>query len=763
MSDIKQENLKIGHPKQTAAGIPAVLSTVKQVWQHLGMVRGVQLLSKVNQKGGFDCPGCAWPDPDDRRSMVEFCENGAKAIADEAMRRIIGPDFFKNQSVAELRQQSEYWLGQQGRLSQPMILRPGSQYYQPISWEEAFELVAAHLKSLDSPHQAAFYTSGRTSNEAAFLYQLMVRMYGTNNLPDCSDLCHESSGCALTEVLGSGKGSVKLEDFHHAEAIFVIGQNPGTNHPRMLLALQEAKRRGARIVSINPLHEAGLLNFKNPQEVTGMLGRGTDLSDLFLQVKINGDVAALKGIMKLMDERDQSSGGAIFDREFIATHTEGFEDFLSDLRQISWEEIVRSSGLSREELSAAADIACNAKSTIVCWAMGLTQHKNAVGNIREIVNFLLLRGNFGRPGAGACPVRGHSNVQGDRTMGIWERPSAQFLGYLAKSFDFTPPQEHGLDVLDTIKAMSEDRIKILICLGGNFLSASPDTEKVDQSLQRCSLTVHIATKLNHTHLTPGKTALLLPCLGRTERDVQASGEQFVTVENSMSVVHASRGSLTPASPHLLSEVQIVCRLAEKLFGGKFPQVRWAWLADDYARIRDLIERTLPGFERFNERIQAPEGFYLPHAVRDERKFLVAGGRAKFSINPIPRHHLGDDELLMMTIRTHDQYNTTVYGMDDRYRGIYGGRRAILIGKSDMTRLGLEPGDMVDLESNYSGINRTAKSFKLVEYDIPAGCIATYFPEANPVIPSDQKAEISGTPISKSVVVKLVKHQNVQRS
>jgi molybdopterin-dependent oxidoreductase alpha subunit len=748
--------MRISQPKKSAAGLPAVISTAKHVWRHLGPVRGSRLLARMNQKGGFDCPGCAWPDPDDRRAMVEFCENGAKALADEAMRKTIDRKFFRQHSLPSLLQQSEFWLGQQGRLVEPLVRRRGADHYEPIPWPEALGLIAQKLQGLGNPNAAAFYTSGRTSNEAAFLYQLFVRMYGTNNLPDCSNLCHESSGSALNQVLGTGKGTVTLEDIHQAKAIFVVGQNPGTNHPRMLTALEKAKANGATVVCINPLRDAGLNRFKNPQRVSGMIGPGTSIADLFLPVRINGDVAAFKGIMKCMDERQQA-GESIFDQSFIAQHTAGFDDFLNALRQTGWPEICEASGLSIEQIKAAADVACRAESIIVCWAMGLTQHKNAVANIREIVNFLLLRGNVGRPGAGACPVRGHSNVQGDRTMGIWEKPSHDFLQRLQRTFGFEPPREHGHDVVGTIRAMLAGEVRALFALGGNFLSASPDTAATERALKNCELTVHVATKLNRSHLVTGSEALLLPCLGRSERDLQGEREQFVTVENSMGIVHSSRGTLRPASNELRSEVWIIAHLAKLVVGDRSSRFDWLDVVEDYDRIRNLIAETIPGFEDFNQRIRASaQGFYLPNPVRDERRFPTKNGRANFSLNPIGRIPLAADQLLMMTIRTHDQYNTTIYGMDDRYRGIYGTRRVLLINRRDMQRRQLRAGDLVDLESEYSGQIRRAEGFTVVEYEIPDDCAATYFPEANPLVPLEETAEISGTPISKSVVIRAVK-------
>jgi molybdopterin-dependent oxidoreductase alpha subunit len=735
---------------EAAGGLPAVVSSMKHAWREMGAVRSVRTLARLNQKDGFDCPGCAWPDPDGERSHFEFCENGAKAVAEEATTRRVTPEFFRHWSVADLSQKSDYWLGKQGRLTEPFILRRGATHYEPVTWDEAFRLVASELNALASPDEAAFYTSGRTSNEAAFLYQLFVRQFGTNNLPDCSNMCHESSGSALTETIGIGKGTVTLDDFQLAEAIFVIGQNPGTNHPRMLTALQEAKRRGARIVHINPLPEPGLHRFKHPQEVSGMVGSGTQLADLFLQVRINGDVALLKGIMKEVLLAESERPGEVLDRAFIAEHTAGFAEFERALAEVSFDELVEQSGVAREEMHEAARLFCESNRSIVCWAMGLTQHRNAVANIQEIVNLLLLRGQIGKPGAGACPVRGHSNVQGDRTMGIWERPTDAFLDALAREFDFEPPRRHGLDTVGTIGALYERRVKVFFAVGGNFLSAAPDTEYTAEALRRARLTAHVSTKLNRAHLVTGEQALILPCLGRTERDAQASGEQFVSAENSMGVVQASRGRLAPASAHLLSEPAIVARLARATLGTR-TNVDWEGLAADYDRIRDLIARTIPGFEDYNRRVRQPAGFYLPNHAR-ERRFKTATGKAHFTVHPLPRHELAPGQFLMMTIRSHDQFNTTIYGLDDRYRGVHGERRVVFLNAEDMRDEGLSAGQVVDLVGHFEGEERVARRFLVVPYRIPRRCAATYFPETNVLVPLSSTAERSNTPTSKSVVI-----------
>lgn len=740
----------INEAKETAGGLPAVWVATKHVAREMGLIRGTRTLLRLNQKDGFDCPGCAWPDPDGERSHAEFCENGAKAIAEEATTRRVTPDFFREWSVADLSRKSDFWLGKQGRITHPVVLRRGATHYEPLEWGEAFELIAGELNALASPDEAAFYTSGRTSNEAAFLYQLFVRQFGTNNLPDCSNMCHESSGRALTETIGVGKGTVTLEDFQLAEAIFVIGQNPGTNHPRMLTSLQSAKKRGCKIVHVNPLPEAGLNRFKHPQHPLDLLGGGTQLSDLFMQVRVNGDVPLLKGIMKEVLEAEELRPGDVLDWKFIHERTHGFEDFARAMRETRWDELVEESGVSREEMREAAQVFIASKRTIVCWAMGLTQHKNAVANIQEIVNLLLLRGQMGKPGAGACPVRGHSNVQGDRTMGIWERPTDEFLDSLAREFDFEPPRRHGLDTVETIKAMHERRVKVFFAVGGNFLSATPDTEFTAEALRRCRLTAHVSTKLNRAHLVTGEQALILPCLGRTERDVQKSGEQFVSVENSMGVVHTSRGSLEPASPHLLSEPAIVARLARATLGSR-GGVEWERLTEDYDRVRDLIERVISGFDEYNRRVREPGGFYLPNLAR-EGVFKTSTGRANFTVHELPRNELAPGQFLMMTVRSHDQFNTTIYGLDDRYRGIQGERRVVFLNPEDIASQGLSAGQVVDLVSHFDGEERTARRFIVVPYRIPRRCAATYFPETNVLVPVRSVADKSNTPASKSVVI-----------
>jgi molybdopterin-dependent oxidoreductase alpha subunit len=746
-ADPVQDAPRVAGAQHVAAGLPAVRHSLVMAQQQMGVRRTALTLLRVNQKDGFDCPGCAWPEGEQRHT-AEFCENGAKAVAEEATLRRVTPEFFRAHPVSDLAGRSGYWLGQQGRLTHPMYLPEGADHYEPIGWDRAFDIVAEELRALASPDEAVFYTSGRTSNEAAFLYQLFARELGTNNLPDCSNMCHESSGSALTETIGVGKGSVLLEDLHKADLIIVAGQNPGTNHPRMLTALEKAKAGGARIISVNPLPEAGLERFKNPQTPRGLL-KGAALTDLFLQIRLGGDQALFRLLNRLILETE----GAV-DEEFVDAHTHGYEEFAEAARAADWEETLTATGLTREDIERALRMVLDSQRVIVCWAMGLTQHKHAVPTIREIVNFLLLRGNIGRPGAGVCPVRGHSNVQGDRTMGIFERPAPAFLDALEKEFGFAPPRAHGYDVVRAIRALRDGEAKVFFAMGGNFVSASPDTEVTEAAMRRARLTVHVSTKLNRSHAVTGARALILPTLGRTERDVQASGEQFVTVEDSMGMVHASRGRLKPAGPHLLSEPAIVCRLARRVLGAD-SRVPWEEFERDYATVRDRIARVVPGFEDFNARVARPGGFALPHAPRDERRFPTATGKANFTAAPVEYPALPEGRLLLQTLRSHDQYNTTIYGLDDRYRGIRDGRRVVLVNAEDARALGVADGSYVDLVSEWrDGVERRAPGFRVVHYPTARGCAAAYYPETNVLVPLDATADTSNTPTSKSVVVRL---------
>ncbi|MER5485213.1 FdhF/YdeP family oxidoreductase [Streptomyces sp. NPDC002812] len=744
--DPVQDAPQVAPPQHAAAGLPAIGHTLRIAQEQMGLARTARTLLKVNQKNGFDCPGCAWPEGD-KRHTAEFCENGAKAVAEEATLRRVTPAFFAEHPLSDLAGRSGYWLGQQGRITQPMLLEAGGDRYEPVSWERAFAIIAEELRALDSPDEALFYTSGRTSNEAAFLFQLFVREFGTNNLPDCSNMCHESSGSALNETIGIGKGSVSLEDLHQADLIIVAGQNPGTNHPRMLSALEKAKSAGAKIISVNPLPEAGMERFKNPQTPLGML-KGTALNDLFLQIRIGGDQALFRLLNKLVIE----SGGAT-DEQFIREHTHGYEEFAAAAQDTDWDETLTATGLTRPDIERALAMILASERTIVCWAMGLTQHKHSVATIREVVNLLLLRGNIGRPGAGVCPVRGHSNVQGDRTMGIFERPAPAFLDALDKEFGITSPREHGFDVVRSIQALRDGEAKVLFAMGGNFVGATPDTEVTEAAIRNASLTVHVSTKLNRSHAVTGRRALILPTLGRTDKDHQASGKQFVTVEDSMGMVHSSRGNLAPASPHLLSEPAIVARMARAVLGDA-SRTPWEEFEGDYAAIRDRISRVVPGFEDFNARVARPGGFQLPHAPRDERRFPTKTGKANFTAAPVEYPHLPPGRLLLQTLRSHDQYNTTIYGLDDRYRGITGGRRVVMVNPEDAAELGLADGSYTDLVGEWrDGVERRAPGFRVVHYPTARGCAAAYYPETNVLVPLDSTADVSNTPASKSVVVR----------
>ncbi|HEV7350779.1 FdhF/YdeP family oxidoreductase [Telluribacter sp.] len=747
--------LKLDKPYATAAGLEAVAVSMRTVYEEAGVNRGLKALFKLNQKGGFDCPSCAWPDPDGHRSAIaEYCENGAKAVAEEATEKALFADFFAAHSVADLAELSDRDIGKQGRVAEPMYLPADGTHYQPISWGAAFGKIAAHLNYLASPDEAVFYTSGRTSNEAAFLYQLFVREFGTNNLPDCSNMCHESSGVALMESVGIGKGSVTLDDFNQAEVIMVMGQNPGTNHPRMLTALQQAKRNGATIIAVNPLPEAGLMGFNNPQTVRGALGMDSQLSSLFLQVKLNGDMALLQAIERLLLNEEEKRPGAIFDQTFIKEQTEGYEALLDHLRQLDMQELVALCGVPLDQIREAAQVLTHKNRIIICWAMGLTQHANAVATIREVVNLLLLKGSIGKPGAGTCPVRGHSNVQGDRTMGIWEKPPTALLEKLQSTFGFEPPRRHGFDTVEAIRAMHAGKVGVFFAMGGNFLSATPDTRYTAEALRRCQLTVHVSTKLNRSHLVHGREALILPTLGRSDRDLTGGTEQFISCENSMGVVQASRGVLTPVSDNLLSEVAIVCRLAQATLAGR-TRINWTRYEQHYDFIRQDIAQVIPGFKDYNEKVRQPAGFYLPNGAREGR-FNTPDGKAHFHVAQAVVPSPGPDEYLMMTIRSHDQFNTTIYGLDDRYRGVRNERRVVFMNKTDMAAAGYQPGEVVDLFNLTDGQERVARTFILVAYDIPRRCIATYFPEANVLVPISTTAQKSNTPVYKTVPVSLRK-------
>ena len=741
-----------------AAGVKAVIVSLQRGLTQMGPVRTTAALARLNQRHGFDCPGCAWPEEPGGRKLAEFCENGAKAVAEEATKRTVTPEFFERHSVAELADKPEYWLSQQGRLTHPMVLRPGDSHYRAISWDESYRLIAEHLNALASPDEALFYTSGRTSNEAAFLYQLLVRSFGTNNLPDCSNMCHESSGTALVDSIGIGKGSVTVLDVEHADCILIAGQNPGTNHPRMLSVLEKAKANGATIIAVNPLPEAGLMRFKDPQKVHGVVGHGVPIADEFVQIRLGGDMALFAGLGRLLLEAEDSAPGTVLDRAFIEEHCAGFDEYQRQARAVDLDAVTEATGISLEQLQRVAQTLITSQRTVFCWAMGLTQHRHAVATIGEATNLLLMRGMIGKPGAGVCPVRGHSNVQGDRTMGIWEKMPEEFLAALDRQFGITSPRKHGYDTVDAIRAMRDGRAKTFIGMGGIFVSATPDTGVTEAALRGCGLTVQISTKLNRSHVVHGQTALILPTLGRTDRDIQAGGKQLVSVEDSMSMVHLSRGSLHPPSDQLRSEVAIVCQLASAVLGPQHP-VPWGRFADNYDLIRDAIAGVVPGCADYNTRVRQPDGFQLPHPPRDSREFPTTNGKANFSVEPLEWVPVPAGRLVLQTLRSHDQYNTTIYGLDDRYRGVKGGRRVVFVNPADIATMGLSEGARVDLVSEFPGADgavqeRRAKDFLVVPYSTPVGNAAAYYPETNPLVPLDHTAARSNTPVSKAVVIRL---------
>lgn len=757
--DIDEATLAVTPPKEQAAGVTAVAVALDRAVEEMGIVRTARTLTRVNQRHGFDCPGCAWPEPTGHRRPAEFCENGAKAVAEEATLRTVTPEFFATHSLDDLAGKTGYWLGQQGRLTHPMVLRPGDTHYSPIAWEQAYRLIAATLRGLASPDEAVFYTSGRTANETAFLYQLLVRSFGTNNLPDCSNMCHESSGAALTRSIGIGKGSVSIDDFAAADLIIVAGQNPGTNHPRMLSALSTAKAHGAAVIAVNPLPETGLIGFRDPQTVKGFTS-GVTIADDFLQIRLGGDMALFQGLAKLLFDAEDRAPGTVVDRVFVDAHTAGFAEYEKHMRAVDLDEVVEATGLTREQLDRTAGLLARSKSTIICWAMGLTQQRHGVATIEEATNLLLLRGMIGKPGAGVCPVRGHSNVQGDRTMGIWEKMPESFLDALDSEFGITAPREHGWDTVDSIRAMRDGRARVFIGMGGNFVSATPDTEVTEAALRACELTVQISTKLNRSHVVHGRTALILPTLGRTDLDLQDGTRQQVSVEDSMSMVHLSTGRLQPVSDDLRSEVAIVCELAAELFGPDHP-VPWERFRRDYDHIRDAIARVVPGCADYNRKVRGRNGFQLPHPPRDNREFRTASGKANFAVNDLHWPRIPQGRLLLQTLRSHDQYNTTIYGLDDRYRGIHNARRVVLAHPDDIAEFGFADGDLVDLISEFSdGVERRVTGFRIVGYATPRGNAAAYYPETNPLVPLDHVAERSNTPVSKAVVIRLEPHRHI---
>lgn len=749
----KFTNGKVSAPSSSAAGAKGVAVALKHLTKEVGADAVATVMPKMNQFDGFDCPGCAWPDPDEKRSFLgEYCENGAKAIAEESTKKKADPTFWQNHSLRQLVNFTDYELGKSGRITQPMYLPKGGTRYEPIAWDKAFEIIAKDLNELPTPDDAIFYTSGRTSNEAAYLYQLFVRNFGTNNLPDCSNMCHESSGVALTKTLGLGKGSVKLEDFNKAEVILIMGQNPGTNHPRMLSALEEAKAEGAKIVSVNPLKEPGLLRFKNPQGLSML--KSSAISDHYLQVKINGDLALLKAIIYLLLQKEEKKPNSVFDNPFILQHTDGYDALMDHIKKQDINDLVAQSGLRFHEIEQVANLIAEKKRIIICWAMGITQHHNGVETIQEIVNLLLLKGSIGKPGAGTCPVRGHSNVQGDRTMGIYEKPKPEFIHNLNKLFGKEFPKEAGLDVVEAIEKMHQEKGKVFIAMGGNFLSATPDTLFTAKALQNCKLTVHVSTKPNRSHLIHGEHALILPCLGRSEEDVQKDGVQFVTVENSMGVVHQSNGDLKPVSEHLKSETRIIAELASKTFGSN-DSIDWLELSNNYNNIRDLIAQSIDGFHDFNARVRQKGGFYLPNGPR-ELNFTTPNKKANFTVNQLQPIKVEQKEYLLMTIRSHDQFNTTIYGLDDRYRGVYNERRVLFMHPNDIEKEGFISGEVVNLTSHFKDKKRFAYRFVVVPYDIPEGNTAAYFPETNVLVPIDSTAAESNTPTSKGIRITIQK-------
>jgi molybdopterin-dependent oxidoreductase alpha subunit len=754
-------DVRVGSASEEAAGIPAIWNTMLYGIGDMGVMRAPEAFLKINHVSGYDCQSCAWPSPDKERKIFEFCENGAKAVSDESTRKRVGSEFFARYSIEELAAKSDYWLNQQGRLTTPMVRRNGGTHYEPIAWRDAFAMIAEELNALDSPDQASFYTSGKTTNEPAFLLQLFARQFGTNNLPDCSNMCHESSGVAMVETLGIGKGAATLEDMENSELIFIFGNNPGTNHPRMLTSLQKAKDQGAKIIAVNPLPEVSLMHvtnpnpqdYPNPLELpVALLGHGQALADLYLPVRVNGDVAAIKGILKQLFEREQAGHSSGIDHEFIQTYTEGFEALRADTLAASWDEIIEESGLSRAEINAAAEMYANSKKTICGWCLGVTQQRNGVDNVSMIVNLLLVGGNLGRPGAGTVCIRGHSNVQGDRTMGIWERPPQAFLDALAKEFNFDPPKKWGYDTVETLHAMFQEKVKVFFAISGNFLSNTPDTVYAAHAMQKCKLTAHVSTKLNRSHLITGDQALILPCLGRTEEDVQATGKQVVTVEDSMGIINPSKGSFPPASPDLMSDVAILCNLAHVTLGSR-TTTSWLGFAADYSLIRDSIGRVVPGFENFNERLASEGFFYLPNGVK-QRIFKTSSGKAKMTLCPIPKHDLKPEEFLLTTVRTHDQFNSTIYGLNDRYRGVFQGRRVIFLNPLDMRARGLRPGEIVDIYSHFEDEVRVAPRFAIVPYTIARRSAAAYYPETNVLVPIRSVAAKSNQPVFKCIRITL---------
>ena len=753
VEDADENNIDVGKPKDWAAGIPGIYHSMQPALKHMGVGRTGKTLLGLNQKDGFDCMSCAWPDPGHRKTF-EFCEQGAKAVTWEATPVLVSREFWADNPVSELRGRSEYWLGMQGRLTEPVYKPAGEDHYRPVSWDEAFSIIGSKLQSLDSPDDAVFYTSGRTSNEAAFLYQLFVRAYGTNNLPDCSNMCHESSGWAMGQTIGVGKATVTYDDFAKADLIIIMGQNPGSNHPRMLTALEEAKEAGCEIVAINPLPEAGLMRYKNPQTVKGIAGRGTALADQYLQIRLGGDMALMQALSQRVLEAESKRPGEVLDHEFLREHCEGLDGLKAHLAELQEDTVLQATGLRSGEIDELAERYLRAGKVIITWAMGITQHKKAVPTIKEIINLLLLRGNIGKPGAGASPIRGHSNVQGDRTMGIWEQMPRPFMDALAKEFSFEPPRESGVDAVEAIRKMRDGGIKVFVAMGGNFVAAISDTHAAEAAVENTEMTVQISTKLNRSHTVTGQEALILPTLGRTEIDLQESGPQFVSVEDTVSAVHASEGKVNPVAPGLLSEVAIVTRLARATVGSRI-DADWAGFERNYDLIRDHISHVVVGCEDYNRRIREWGGFVLPNGPRDSRTFHTPTGKAMLTVNDLELVERPAGTLILQTIRSHDQFNTTIYGHNDRYRGVKKGRDVVFVSAEDIAELGLADGQYVDLHGVYGdGAERVMRKLRVVSYPTARGCAAAYYPEANVLVPLETVAEGSHTPVSKAVIVRL---------
>ena len=746
---------------EPAAGWGALKALAIAMKEQQLLVEGAPRLLKQNQPDGFDCPGCAWPDPK-HTSAFEFCENGAKAVIWESTAKRVGPDFFAGHSVDELWDQSDYWLESQGRLTHPLRYNAATDHYEPVAWQDAFDDIAARLNALESPDQAEFYTSGRASNEAAFLYQLFVRQYGTNNFPDCSNMCHEPTSVGLPRTIGIGKGTVTIEDFDHAELIISIGHNPGTNHPRMMTPLRDASRRGAKIIVLNPLRERALERFEAPQSPIEMATvSSTPIASSYFQVKVGGDAAALKGICKALLAMDTAARtgdlAPVLDHAFIAGHTAGFAALAADLEASDWASIEKASGLKRADMEQVATAYAASHATIICYGMGITQHQTGTANVQQISNLLLLKGNIGKTGAGICPLRGHSNVQGDRTVGITERPTAAFLDKMRDVFGFEPPRQPGHSVVESIEAMRDGTAKAVMCLGGNLAMAAPDPQACFEGFRKLDLAVHLATKLNRTHLLKAKVNYLFPVLGRTDDDIQAGGRQAITVEDSMSMVHASRGFINPPSPYLKSEPGIIAGIAKATLGAK-SVVDWDELTADYNLIRNAIEAVFPDFEGYNDRIKQPGGFQLPNSAQ-MRIWKTSTGKANFMVFPgLEEDMLSADPgvLRMTSLRAHDQYNTTIYGLNDRYRGVFGRRDVLFINPAELQRLGFAEGDLVDVATalTYARADRVVRGLTLVRYNLPDGCCASYYPESQPLVALEHRDPDCLTPSYKSIPVKI---------